>query len=363
MNPALRIARYCVAYNDVRWISRFPTPLLQAHDTQRHGTTPRNVSLVPVASETPISLLQRLTDAAATALHRLVVLATRLRHMSANEVYVRHMLSEQVGISPRVLDAMAVRPEHRFIFRLSVRHSIEPVVSYLRSQGLTGSALALVLTQAPQMLARDVDEHLIPLCTFLKTYLGSRAMGALVNYPAIGEVSPIALQAAATTLLMADHAIHKASLVGDASSVGCRRSVSCTLPDNHAGKCTRRPGKKRRDPPQGSDSGTDNRNANEAVDDGQGGVRQLGVADVAYMLWQHPALYVRFAKCVEDVGVDALAWEECDDAATNLAMALWEARRLGKDSKQTLSAEEQLRRAVMTFVETACSRQKETTLN
>ena len=148
-------------------------------------------SLVPIANR-PRSLFPSLTEIVASAIHRLVLLVTSLNRASANEIYVRRVLQQQLGIHPLELDLLSLH--HPEVFRLSVRHSIEPVVGYLRSQGLTGSALVHVISRAPGILSSSVEEHVMPLCNFLKEILGSRGMGALVRYPQIVETSPVVLQ-------------------------------------------------------------------------------------------------------------------------------------------------------------------------
>ena len=97
------------------------------------------------------------------------------------------MLQQQLGIDPLDLDLMFLH--HPEVFRLSVRQSIEPVVGYLRSQGLSGSALAYVLSHAPTVLSRSVEDELMPLCNFLREQMGNKAMGLVVRYPALLEAS------------------------------------------------------------------------------------------------------------------------------------------------------------------------------
>ena len=123
-----------------------------------------------------------LTDAVASAIHRLVTLVTQLRHVSANEAYVSKVLQEQIGISPIELDILSFQnPE---VFQLSVRQNIEPVVGFLRSQGLTGSALAHIIAQAPGVLSRSVEDDVMPLCNLLKEVVGaSKGVGVLLRCP------------------------------------------------------------------------------------------------------------------------------------------------------------------------------------
>jgi hypothetical protein len=106
-------------------------------------------------------------------------------------MYVRRNL-QKLGIHPLELDLLSLH--HPDIFRISVRHSIEPVIQYLRSQGLTGSALAQVICRAPRVLSSSVEDQIVPLCTFLTDNLGTRGMGALLRYPPIIEISPFVLQ-------------------------------------------------------------------------------------------------------------------------------------------------------------------------
>jgi hypothetical protein len=127
----------------------------------------------------------------------LVVLATRVRHASANERYVRSYL-ESLGLDAYELDVLAqTRPS---AFRLSVAREIEPVVQALRSMGLTGSALAAVVARAPGVLARTPEAHALPLCAALRALLGSNGVGALVRYPPLAELDVEALEAAARAL-------------------------------------------------------------------------------------------------------------------------------------------------------------------
>jgi hypothetical protein len=127
-----------------------------------------------------------------------VVLATRLRHVGANEEYVWRTLRRQ-GLDDWQLDLLL--QQHPQVFRLSVRHDIEPVVAFLRSQGLAGSALAEVLCACPAALGRPVEDHVMPLCAFLRGLLGSRSMGALLRHPPLLDAAPPALRAALAALL------------------------------------------------------------------------------------------------------------------------------------------------------------------
>lgn len=153
----------------------------------------------------------RLTHIVTTAIHRLVLLVTTIRRASANEVYVRRVLQEQVGVDPFDLDLLSLRrPE---VFRLSVRHNIEPVTSLLRSRGLTGSALARVVAQAPGVLFTSVEDDLLPLCEFLKEELGVRGMGALVRHPHLAEAPAAALRRGAAALRAAGAAREETALM------------------------------------------------------------------------------------------------------------------------------------------------------
>ncbi len=121
-----------------------------------------------------------------------MLLVTSLNRASANEIYVRQVLQQQIGIHPLELDLLSLH--HPQVFRLSVRHSIEPVIQYLRSQGLTGSALAHVISRAPGVLSSSVEEQIMPLCTFLNNKLGTQGMAALLRYPQIVEIAPKVLE-------------------------------------------------------------------------------------------------------------------------------------------------------------------------
>ena len=87
----------------------------------------------------PSSFLDKITESTTVGLHRLMMLMTSLHErVGMNELYVRKVLAEQIGLSPMDLDSWAMDPDKKSIFRLSVRKDIEPVVNYLRSQGVTG---------------------------------------------------------------------------------------------------------------------------------------------------------------------------------------------------------------------------------
>lgn len=156
----------------------------------------RSTSLVPVPKDH--SLFPSLTTFVASAIHRLVLLVTNLRRASANEHYVRRVLQQQLGIEPLDLDLMSLH--HPEVLMLSVRHCIEPVVGYLRSQGLSGSALAHVLARAPGVLGRSVEEEVMTLCNFLKANLGNKAMGLVVRYPELLEASHSEMAVASNSL-------------------------------------------------------------------------------------------------------------------------------------------------------------------
>jgi hypothetical protein len=122
-------------------------------------------------------------------LFALVKMMTTLKHKrtTANEMYVRRVLQEQIGLSEYDLDRMYYNKNHTStgvfggkkemvdnnddnngVFRLSVRHDIEPVVYYLRSIGITGSALVDLIVQKPLILGRSVEKVLIPLVDTLR---------------------------------------------------------------------------------------------------------------------------------------------------------------------------------------------------
>jgi hypothetical protein len=125
-------------------------------------------------------------------LYALVKMMTHLKQKrtTANEMYVRRVLQEQIGLSEYDLDRIyhsnhsstravvgdkkEMMIEHsnnnnnNGVFRLSVRHDIEPVVYYLKSIGITGSALVDLIVQKPLILGRSVEQVLIPLVDTLR---------------------------------------------------------------------------------------------------------------------------------------------------------------------------------------------------
>lgn len=104
---------------------------LSAHSYEKNGSS--------LQEDQAHSFLNKFSDAGVLAMHRLMMLMTSLQEkIGANEMYVRRVLAEQVGISPVDLSVWTTDPSRRSVFRLSVRREIEPVVNYLKSQGVTG---------------------------------------------------------------------------------------------------------------------------------------------------------------------------------------------------------------------------------
>jgi mTERF len=175
-----------------QWPLNEPTTSAPSESSPPPPTRPSSSSsLVPVTNKQR-DISPSLTDIVSSAIHRLVLLVTSLRRASANEIYVRRILQNEIGIHPLELDLLSLY--HPEIFRLSVRHSIEPAIQFLRSQGLTGSALAQVISRAPGVLSSSVEEQVMPVCVFLNEKLGTQGMGALIRYPPIVEISPSVLR-------------------------------------------------------------------------------------------------------------------------------------------------------------------------
>mmetsp|Transcript_2601 Transcript_2601/g.5274 ORF Transcript_2601/g.5274 Transcript_2601/m.5274 type:complete len:262 (+) Transcript_2601:16-801(+) len=118
-------------------------------------------------------------------LYALVRMVTTLKQKrkSANEYYVRRVLREQIGFTEYDVDRMWNSPVERRVFQLSVRNNIQPVVSYLKSLDITASALVSILTEEPLILSKPVDDHIIPIVTWLFNVVGNQAPAVLLRCP------------------------------------------------------------------------------------------------------------------------------------------------------------------------------------
>eukprot|EP00889_Picochlorum_renovo_P001429 jgi/Picre1/28459/NNA_003863.t1 len=112
-----------------------------------------------------------------------MVTTLKQKRKSANEYYVRRVLREQVGFTEYDVDRMWNSPVERRVFQLSVRNNIEPVVSYLKSLDITASALVSILTEEPLILSKPVDDHIIPIVTWLFNVVGNQAPAVLLRCP------------------------------------------------------------------------------------------------------------------------------------------------------------------------------------
>lgn len=94
-------------------------------------------------------------------LYALVSMIQKLkqRRMTANELYVRRVLKDQVGLSEHDIDSLFGHAIHGYMIRrLSVKQNIEPIVLYLRSIGIIGSALVDMIVREPLILCTSVDD-------------------------------------------------------------------------------------------------------------------------------------------------------------------------------------------------------------
>lgn len=67
-----------------------------------------------------------------------------------------------------------------------------------------------LISDQPDVLKLNVEEDLVPLCTFLKDYLDERAMGALIRHPQLALVPIMELKASVRSLL--DHGLKKVDI-------------------------------------------------------------------------------------------------------------------------------------------------------
>jgi hypothetical protein len=150
-------------------------------DTKNNVTSPKSVT---IRSENTDHHGIDFVDRAAAAVHRLLHVLISARRQSANEVYVKRVLKEQVGLDEYDIERMWQCGEYSGqVFRLSVRHQIEPVVKYLKSYGICGSGLHGILREYPSVLGMDVDKELMPMMEFLESVLEGRSPALLLRYP------------------------------------------------------------------------------------------------------------------------------------------------------------------------------------
>ena len=118
----------------------------------------------------PITKAKATTTTFLVNIHRLVLLMTNLQRANANELYVRRVLQEQVGLDPEDVQHLWDTAPH--VFRLSVRHDIEPTILYLRSIGIHATALKMIVRANPHILGKEVEHHWLPLYTALHSIVG-----------------------------------------------------------------------------------------------------------------------------------------------------------------------------------------------
>jgi hypothetical protein len=102
-------------------------------------------------------------------LYALVTMIQKLKHkrITANELYVRRVLRDQIGLSERDIGSLFGQENAPILRRLSVKQNIEPIVLYLRSIGIVGSALVDLIVCEPSIMCTSVD-HLHNVHEWLK---------------------------------------------------------------------------------------------------------------------------------------------------------------------------------------------------
>lgn len=105
------------------------------------------------------ALCQEESTSSGDPLYALVAMIQKLKQKrTANELYVRKVLRDQVGLSEHDLATFFDHTHAYEMRRLSVKQNVEPVVSYLRSIGIVGSALVDMIVREPLILRTSVDD-------------------------------------------------------------------------------------------------------------------------------------------------------------------------------------------------------------
>lgn len=182
MNRVIEMARKCrigPSLSHQAWSS-----VASFHDSQssRHDDPEQPSSSYSKDGDSNNALYSKDMTNPLYALVRMVT-ALKQKRKSANEYYVRRVLREQIGFTEYDVDRMWNSPVERRVFQLSVRNNIEPVVSYFKSLDITASALVSILTEEPLILSKPVDDHIIPIVTWLFNVVGSQAPAVLLRCP------------------------------------------------------------------------------------------------------------------------------------------------------------------------------------
>ena len=141
-------------------------------------------------------------------LYALVSMIQKLKQKrtTANELYVRRVLKDQVGLSEQDVETIFDKTNPSIMRRLSVKQNIEPVVLYLRSIGIVGSALVELIVREPMIMCTSVD-HLYTIHEWIQRVISrgnssaSRAPAVILQCPQLAtKISPEDLDKAAGAL-------------------------------------------------------------------------------------------------------------------------------------------------------------------
>lgn len=156
------VSRLCQGLKD----NRVHYAILHVAATWKNG----NNETLETSSGTRTFSSQEVVD----PLYALVTMIQKLKQKrtTANELYVRRVLRDQIGLSERDIGSLFGQKNASILRRLSVKQNIEPVVLYLRSIGIVGSALVDLIVHEPSIMCTSVD-HLHNVHEWLKQIVSS----------------------------------------------------------------------------------------------------------------------------------------------------------------------------------------------
>lgn len=162
-----------LSFMALRLISRLSQGLRDTNNCSRgYRMILRSVSTWKNGDDDNDSIQNSSTASSEDPLYALVTMIQKLKQKrtTANELYVRRVLRDQIGLSEKEIGSLFGQKNASILHTISVKQNIEPVVLYLRSIGIVGSALVDLIVREPFIMCTSVD-HLYNVHEWLKRTL------------------------------------------------------------------------------------------------------------------------------------------------------------------------------------------------
>lgn len=205
------LLRVASVWKSAQWVDESTAGTSRAFSSGKTGSS-KHVSSVSrntmMHSEEQESVASNPMSSIGDPLYALVTMIQKLKQKrtTANELYVRRVLKDQVGLSEQDVENIFDKKNASIMRRLSVKQNIEPVVLYLRSIGIVGSALVELIVREPMIMCTSVD-HLYTIHEWIERVISrdnssaSRAPAVILQCPRLAtKISPEDLDKAAGAL-------------------------------------------------------------------------------------------------------------------------------------------------------------------